>query len=72
MVSIASIRSHFGALICRRCINRLCRANLEPSDCYYESRFPRTCPCCGEVHMIVAKFRPSGVRKLLLRSLHEE
>lgn len=65
MSVIRSIRETYGRDICRRCLNRLCRTRLEPSDCRYAEPYPQLCPCCGEMRSIVTGFSLSGRLKLL-------
>ncbi len=61
------IQKEYRRDICRRCINRLYGARLNPSDCRYGIPYPQTCPCCGKVHNIVTDLRFSGKLKLLAR-----
>jgi len=64
MSALQSIRKEFGRDVCRRCLNQLCQAQLEGTDCVYGDPYPRRCPCCGEMRHIVSGLRLSGRLKL--------
>lgn len=66
MLSLEHIKKHQGSFICRRCINRIYKAKLQPKECLYDA-FPRTCLKCGEVHNIVMGLSIAGRAKLLLK-----
>ena len=38
--------------VCRACLNRIYKTNLQPEHCRYEE-YPRICQECGEVKNIV-------------------
>ena len=57
------IKSRYGVMICRRCLNEKYKIHLVPEDCIYEYR--HICPRCEEVHNIVSDLRFSGKRKML-------
>lgn len=65
MLSIAKIKDKYGDNICRRCINRKYRANLQPRDCQYGYTY--VCPVCHKMHNIVVGFNMSGHGKLLFK-----
>ena len=59
------IKERYGALICRRCLNKKYKVHLIPDDCIYEYRY--VCPRCREMHNIVSDLRFSGKMKMLLK-----
>ena len=65
MLTTRRIKNKFGDNICRRCINRKYKVNLEPVDCRYGYHY--MCPCCKKVHNIVVGFSRSGRVKMLFR-----
>lgn len=66
VVNAGKIYSDLGGVVCRRCINKYYRVNLEPRDCRYEM-YPHTCTSCGSVRNIVDGFNMSGKVKLAFR-----
>ena len=71
MASMKDIHSALGANVCRRCINRWYRANLEPSDFIYAD-YPHPCSCCGNVQNIVVDLRNSGKLKMMLKTKNKK
>ena len=65
MLTAAKIKKQQGDYICRKCINRLYKANLEREDCLYG--YFAVCRCCGKENNIVVEFTLSGKAKLLLK-----
>jgi len=66
MINIGKVYSDLGTVVCRRCINRFYKVDLEPKDCRYEV-YPHTCASCGSVSHIVDGFSMSGRLKLALK-----
>ena len=66
MVTMNTIHQVLGSTVCRRCICKRFKVNLEPSDCEY-GMYPSPCSSCGNVHNIVIALRTSGKLKLLLK-----
>lgn len=66
MANMASIHRDLGNTVCRRCIRKRYKVNLEPSDCIY-AMYPSPCSSCGFVHNIVIGLHTSGKLKLLLK-----
>ena len=65
MLTAEKIRKQQGDYICRRCINRLYKTNLERKDCLYG--FFAVCRCCDKEANIVTGFTASGKMKLILK-----
>ena len=59
------VRKEFGNYVCRRCLNEVYHAKLEPVNCEYGYFY--TCPRCHENHHIVVGLKMSGHGKLLFR-----
>ena len=66
MLNFKPIYDRYGNGICRKCINKVYHANLEPEDCHYFI-YPHRCPRCGNMRNIVVGFRLRGRAKMLFR-----
>ena len=66
MANMKRITEKLGTNVCRRCINKKFKVNLEPKDCRCWM-YPGECSVCGEVHNIVTERSPSGKMKMLFK-----
>lgn len=66
MANMNTIHKALGNNVCRRCIVKYYKVNLQPEDCRY-AMYPDLCSHCGVIHNIVIDLNLSGKRKLMFK-----